>query len=721
MRFLRLVSRVTLLGLLLSACVKQPTAITPSTPDIPIATTPPLPVSTEIVPPRTKPVRLATVERTPPMPVDPTPTATTKPTATIVPPASLSETVANIINNLNTHQHDGYSLSDQFFTGIYGVGIVTDTTRFFSSTDLLMSYAGDQYGLRELALRANPDTPLPTNLRYTQALALNPTEKVVAAIVLSTGWGVEQQGEALLYFTQQEGEYKWIGAVFSFDGFATPVDYPLVELPDKLRAYLTEEATIAALKRQLAKQFHTDERQLSINPAHSTAVIAESSHQSGIYKYHVVDIVSGERTSYQGEFGRALFVTDNWLDDQQLVIKYQTRDNDYPLPGQLAILDTATGKLVFLDEKVYVYERLSITPDGAIVYPKREHVGVWQNGVETLIDVRPILDTGGNKQRSIISPAISADQRYVIAVTRIGEEVGYVLLDTETNQTTVINKFTAPGMDGTSAPAIWNSAGSWAVLSAWTIYADQRGVILVEAATGETRHLGINSAGGQWINDELLLFRATVNGERQAFLYNVSSGERVRVQIDQEAVREEGVSAEILTQDIVFPAQKIRLKIPADWQPSIAEDAILLHSPTKAYTVWSKTISNLGDLPLTQLYDDQYSPDLVAKFVNALSIERVGYRELVRSDFVFSAENTLAYFYKGFFNYTLLALSPYDTDKPSPEQAEIVTVFEAMAASVDIQFMQEIDSAGYSCPPITTNDESPINVILQPTPCIVWR
>lgn len=724
MGFLRLISRVILLGLLLSACVKQSTTVTP------IASNEPVSTSTLLLPTSTKSAPSAIIVRIPPAPIDPTPTPTVKPTATIIPPASLDEMVVSIVDSLNAHRYDGYPLSEQFFYGIFGIHTTTDTTRFFSPTHLLSHYAGDQYGVRELAIGANPASPLPATLTMQQAMALNPTEKAVQAIVSSTGWGIDQQGEALLYFAQQAGEYEWIGAIFSFDGFATAKEYPLVEQPAELRAYLTEKATLAALKAQLSEQFRTDIGQISINPAHSTAVIAESSHQFGIYQYAVIDIASGSRTSFQSELGRAIFVTEHWLDDQQLVVKYHTRDTDYPVPGQLAILDVATGELTLLDEKVFVHETLSVTPNGAIVYPKGENVSVWQDGVVQLIDMQPILDIDDGKDRLITSVAMSADQRYIIALTRIDDAVGYVLLDIKTSKTAIINTFTPPAIDGVPPPAIWNPSGSWAVLSfsAWTAYAEQSGLILVEAATGKTRHLSINSKGGYWINDELLLFNAMINDEQQAFLYAVASGEQIRVQIDEEVVREERISAEILTQDVIFPALNMRLKIPEDWQAHIYGNDAYLYSNTHPlansdeyhYTVAVEKIPNLTDLPLAQAYANKYSPDLVNEIADALTIQKTGYQTLIRSDFIFSADGALGYFYKSHSNYRLLALSPYDVDEPFQAQANIAATFEAMAASVDRQFLSGADSAEL-CSPLAANSDSAISATFQPHPCVVWH
>lgn len=87
---------------------------------------------------------------------------------------------------------------------------------------------------------------------------------------------------------------------------------------------------------------------------------------------------------------------------------------------------------------------------------------------------------------------------------------------------------------------------------------------LIEAATSETRNLGIGTTSPRWDNDELLLFNAYDGLQRQTHLYDMTGGERVNWAV----VEEEGVSAEIPLQDITFTAQTCGSKPPSIGHPA---------------------------------------------------------------------------------------------------------------------------------------------------------
>lgn len=659
-------SYLLLLLLLLAAC-SEPQPVAENTP-VALAPT----ILTATVPPTA--TTLPTI--TSPLPTDvPTPTALPLPSATVDP---LKAAVDAVVTAINTNSWRGAADADQFFHGVYGGRV--DVNWGFS---VPMVYAGDMYGNRELAISADSNTPLP--ILYEQAAALNPTDLPVSAIVLSKGWGVDQPADALLYFTEQDGEQRWMGAIFSFDGFAPVLPTLVAEPNETVRNYLQTVAQQDAFAQQIAARFDILPASVAINPSQTLAVVASGSHKFGLYNHHVIDLASGEVTTYAGENGRALVVTGNWADDQRLIVKYSDSKDDFPVAGRIALLDAADGTVSVIEANGFAYPPLAMTADGAIAYQVVGGIAVWQ------------ADAGksGIDAAASGSPSISADLRYAIGVdsqqTADGLSQGrYVLHDTQTDTEQTVATFYPPPMGGWTDPAVWNAAGTWAAIAPWSTFAEHSGVTLVEAASGTTRFLGIDTFAPRWAADDLLLFNAYVGDEQQTRLLDLNTNDQVVLLLD-EPVAEEKVLIAPLSQEVTIPELNLSFRLPGDWDIT-RDETTFSFFPTSGsgeirYSLWAEAIPNPDQLSVAEAYANHYDPALLEEVSQAMSVAKSSYFDVVRSDFIFSADGALGYFFRASDRYILLALTPFNATQPFDRQAEAVTLFETIIDSVDDQYL----------------------------------
>ena len=144
---------------------------------------------------------------------------------------------------------------------------------------------------------------------------------------------------------------------------------------------------------------------------------------------------------------------------------------------------------------------------------------------------------------SISSPTVTGDQRYLLFATTVAQNderwpnplIGYVLADLESGQAQIVAAYDAPAIEFMPAPARWNSSESWAALTPITFIAEQDGITVVEAATGDSLFLGIGTSKPRWVTDtQLLVYAATIGSQRQLFLLDVTTGARVEVDVNAE-------------------------------------------------------------------------------------------------------------------------------------------------------------------------------------------
>lgn len=526
----RITILITMLLLLATACsgenAPSATATMPAAQPITQSTNQPTSQPTDT--PTSQPTNEPTAQPT----IQPTSQPTNvPPTETAVSP--LQQTVTQIITLLNSNAREGYPLAETFFHGVYGAR-VWQTEGQFIPGEVATNYAGDTYSIRTLALSADLNAPLPDTVSYETAVSLNPTDAPVSQIVYSSGWGVDQPGEALLYFTEENGQPRWLGAILSFNGFSALPQYETASPSAEVVQFLATDEARQATLTELAERFDAPFYTLSLNPSGTVALYASQEHEFGAYEFEVIDMATGETAVFQTENGLGIAAHNAvWRDEQTVFVGYRDgMEDEGPVWGHLALLDTRTGKLTKIEPDRLLGQQPSVTPDGTAVYTTGNQIMIWQNSEgSTLGDA---LATGALPYPGLSAPALSAAKTHLIAIScgtvsaESRKKCSYRLFDIATGSSQPVATFDPPPMGGSPSAAQWNNAGTWAVISPWANFAEQRGLTLVNTA-GETIFLGVDTYNGRFATDNLLIFDAYINDEQQQHSFDLTARTRTRL------------------------------------------------------------------------------------------------------------------------------------------------------------------------------------------------
>lgn len=411
-----------------------------------------------------------------------------------------------------------------FFHGTYGV-TTYESSGYQTFQDLKRIYSGDAYGDKQITIMADVTTPLPNALTFEQAAELNPTNRPVEAIVLSSGWGLDESAEALLYFTKENDLFMWIGAIFSFDDFVRSEPVISIEPAPAVAEFLRVEQTESETRGTLLAGLTINPWHVTINPAGTMAVYAETSEPVSPNSYTIIDLTTGQQTEYPPTDGIQIGTgAAVWLNDSEVLLGFRTeRSGEGPYWGHLSKLDTQSGEIMILDDAVPLRQPPFLTADGTIVYAayRNPKLRILQNG-----EVRKL------KADFDSAPALSTDQRYLIGVGKHDNESNtnsYRLIDLQTGESDVLLTFSPPGMGGYFPPATWNGSSTWAAIQPWSFAAEEQGVTLIEARTQRTIFLGIGTSNPRWVDGTTLLFNALVDGDQQLHIFDISTGERYHV------------------------------------------------------------------------------------------------------------------------------------------------------------------------------------------------
>ncbi len=636
------------------------------------------------------------------------PTSILEPTLVpTLPPATESLTpieqqVQTVITLLNGNAFEGYPIADSFFSGVYGIRTwrTDDYTEHFPR-QLATRYAGDTYGIRPLTIAADVDANLP--MPWETAVSLNSTDYEVSHIIHSTGWGVDQPAEALLYFTKDQGAIQWIGAIFSFDQFAPSPTYDISPLTETIQTFLIDSQRQTAVLEELINPDTASYSSYSVNPNGTVALYTTGEHELAIPTYDLINLVTGQRTTFENQENFNMSASRAvWLDDRFVLVSFRDDPMDEgPVWGHLARLDTLTNELLIIEASILLGQPPVVTPSGAIIYNSDQgNAVIWDEGTKREVSMQTAIALGQSQWRYFSSLSMSNDQRYFIGITSIDDNALsrtkgiYVLLDSQTNEAQIVASFDAPPMGGYSAPAEWNSAGTHAVISPWANFAEQDGLTVVEASSGETYFMGLQSGNGRWFSDEVLIFDTYLNNEKQTHIFNLVTKERRQLDYDPNALFFPDGTKQPQNWTIAHAKNLgFSIEAPRHWQVEERGNDFYLGSteifgdgphPIK-YVVYASELQNQGNLPLATLYASQYDAtreeDIAATHVETT----INGYPAIRSDFIFSADGGLGYFVEDNGRYLQMSLFPYNGNEPYSGQEQYLHIFETMLATFELQ------------------------------------
>ena len=370
----------------------------------------------------------------------------------------LKRFVSQIINDLNENQQRGHPISEQFFSGIYGVNIDVSIQEAAVS-EVMGRYAGDIYGDRDLHITADVAAPLPNHLLQLELENLNPFDWPIEAIVYSQGWGIYQPAEALLYFTKYEGELFWMGAIFSFDGFAKLPEVADKPQPNVVSEWLERNNRFAEKRNSLQIEFDPN-ASFSINPSGTFAL---QTFYSDWYdapdknRYTLIDMVDGGQTVFESEANLQISASNAvWLNDSEVLVGYfNDQHPEGPDWGPMVHLNIETGKTEVIT-RFSLPQKPFVTVTGDVVYENRSNLYLWQ-GIDSPVEKI--------EAEFVEAPALSSNQQYLIGIGADPKQGSinsraYWLTDLNTGEETPLLSFDLPAMGGYPTPADWNATSS---------------------------------------------------------------------------------------------------------------------------------------------------------------------------------------------------------------------------------------------------------------------
>ncbi len=506
--------------LLASGCAREPSPVT-----VTVASTTATPTIQPALPQPTLTVRA-------------TPTTAIIPTISPTPLPAEQVALEQVVTGLNNRDDAGLTAlaADPFFYGIYGVDIMTATLETGLPYEI-STYLADSYRVRELAISADPFAFLPPRIDLE---SLNPTTNPTEVIYLSNGWGDEQTGQALLYFTRSEDELRWQGIIVSFNNFATVPNYPIGELSAEQQAVLTTERNRQQQLEQLDAQFPYDPDGaprpfFSVNPSGTLAVgqygaPLEDGSTLSLYNFATdtyQPIALPETGNSDFPVWQARSISANWLDDERVLFGYVADANDEgPVGGHPALLNVTTEEATSLDAESMMFWRsnASVTTDQAMLFIADVQPRIWRDGNVTMLETEGFNLTG----------VISADGSQVVLAKKVNVDansnggIAWVSHDLQTGQETQLLT-----SDGTIAAgfgeAFINASGSWVAIDVNSDLAEELGVWVISADGTQKTHLGIGTRAPLWLDHTTIIFTAIVNGAQQTHLFDAATGERFSV------------------------------------------------------------------------------------------------------------------------------------------------------------------------------------------------
>jgi hypothetical protein len=466
-------------------------------------------------PPETAAPTTAAAETSTPAPEPPTPTPTTE-------PQSLEGFLGNLQQALNGR--DFGDLEEQmrpiFVTGIYpaatGTAASSEVIPHLESRLLPIEPDVDIYEVDAATL---PDS--------LTAETLFDEEAPDIAVIGSSGWGLAGSGAGLLYIVEEENAYRWAGLVVAYEDFTPLPALETVASPPglvyQIESFQYEWWRVSAEGEP--ESLIRRNAELSLNPDATLALQAEVNEQS-VTLFHRADgnseTISLDET-LMIDSGRV-----RWLDERTAVLAIANGPVSQGTRGQLALLDTTTGRLTILDAEVDSYVQPSVTEGGAIIASTHRPGQVlrWQDGEAEIITLADLAD----QDKSLVSPVPSPDGSSVAFAT--GSDSGqqpwaYAVAGLDQPGYTVLHTFTAVPTDAVIPWGItWSPDGRWLTLSPQSWDAVESGAWLVAADGSNKVYLGPGSGNVVWLDAERFVFSAVLDGKAGLQLYDVTSGER---------------------------------------------------------------------------------------------------------------------------------------------------------------------------------------------------
>ena len=501
----------------LTACtfVSEPIVVT----RMPTATAVPPTAASLSVPTKTSVPTITPVHITLPPPtstVSASPTWTPAAVPTTMLKTTLSDFLIRLQSRFNAGDFEGLRrlMSEQLVLGIYPI------SRQKMSANQAIERFSDQFVIstNSSSIQINEVNIIPELIETFAPETLAVGNQEIVAAVLSSGWGLSGEDQAILYIAVEDGSYVMAG--FLIIGKNDPALSELdVIMPPPGLIYQLDENLWHINETGEHEQLLNYGDSLALNPSGSLALaLGVDSNQLIVF-----DLNRNTRETIEVEGTLAHPVWNiPWLDEKTVVLMVGAPDENthqFLFTGNLSLLDVLNGQLTVFSPELSFYTHLSITSDGRILYEGEDGPILWEDDIEQNIAFSHTFTLNGmeNEIEYLDGPVMSPDGRYIVVVGR-GEyglyNLAYILSDLTTSTNYFIDTFPSPGTDALLTWGIhWSPDSQWLALDPPSTTPLGREVLIVHLANlSDNLHLGAGTSKPLWLDSERLVFKTSYYG-----------------------------------------------------------------------------------------------------------------------------------------------------------------------------------------------------------------
>ncbi|MDX1415505.1 MAG: hypothetical protein R3293_15025 [Candidatus Promineifilaceae bacterium] len=455
--------------------------------------------------------------------------------------------------------------------------------------------------------------PYPANVIFTginqeeiaQLLSVPPDTMLgpdvnVAAVLHSSGWGQSAGDDALLFITDEDGQYHWSAFLYTTGRFADAY-LEVVPPPAGLITIIWNEGVYRiepdGSQQELFDQTVAETPNIRVSPDGRYAAYLTDNNELWL-----VDGSTGQQEQLAAERSLSGFLM--WGSDTVLFtgVWLDPNEGEGPNNGHIATINIEEeGRpLTILDETRLSSSRPALSPDGQTVA-----FDVFQTGPDditsrlyhydsglTVFDPGAFEMQGEMIDQARFNPSFSPDGRFMTWLSSTGERVGLQLYDLQEESARQIFDWD-PARFGALIPSpIWSPDGQWLALEVWANGPQGSGLWLIDPDGGSQNLIDqtlIDSQGRDpvWINEKQIVFG--VNGGLRR--YDLESGTLAILDLPVGSWPVGYVSATDLIDPAELPANVEVVPSPDDrWLASASQsEPLLVNDVEKFYASLSVT------------------------------------------------------------------------------------------------------------------------------------
>lgn len=356
------------------------------------------------------------------------------------------------------------------------------------------------------------------------ATLLGPTINVVATLH-SKGWGTDGTDEAILFVTEEDGQYQFSAFLYAIGSFAD-ANMGTVAAPIGLIYRVVSDGVYQIEATGEGQQLIDEQTALNTNLQISPDGKHAAYYTDEASKLWLLNIESGETQQLAADYMVNTFMI--WGDNETLFVGIFLDPNEAEGPnnGHISTVNIETGAVQILDETRLSGGRPALSADGKTVafdvfVPLPAATAQLYHATNGLQPFDPTLyDAEGDFIRStLFNPAWAADGNQIAWLTTNGERAALQVYNMTAKTAVQLFDWDPARFGGMVPSPVWSPNGQWIALEVLANGEEGGGLWLIASDESETRLISTLGGNPHWVNDELF----ALNMDDGPRLYDVNS------------------------------------------------------------------------------------------------------------------------------------------------------------------------------------------------------